>query len=293
MDWIDIQSPYRVSFDGSFDLARSPTRPPDGAAGKKALNRERKEFVSAISDLQERLYAEDKQALLLVFQAMDAAGKDSTIRAVMTGVNPAGVQVHSFKKPSARELGHDFMWRTNVRLPERGQIGVFNRSYYEETLVVRVHPQYLEAQRLPSYPSLDALWDNRFESIRSQERHLAQSGTVVVKFWLNVSRDAQRDRFLSRIDKVEKNWKFNTGDLAERARWDDYMHAYEQTLRATSRPWAPWYAIPADDKPFMRRSVAQIIAQTLERMAPQWPQLNEVERAELQECRQQLVGQSQ
>ena len=177
--------------------------------------------------------------MLLVFQAMDAAGKDSTIRAVLRGINPQGCQVASFKQPSARELDHDFLWRVNARLPDRGRIGVFNRSHYEEVLVVRVHPKILSYQKLPGEIDMETIWDERLTSIRQQEEHLARNGTVILKFWLNVSRDEQKRRFLARLDDPDKNWKFNPGDVAERRYWDDYMHAYEEALNATSRPWAP------------------------------------------------------
>lgn len=260
----------------------------DDAPGK--LKKKLKKQVKRIAKLQRRLYAADSQALLLVFQAMDAAGKDSTIRAVSKGVNPAGYQVFSFKQPSKEELDHDFLWRTAKRLPERGRIGIFNRSYYEEVLVVRVHPEYLAGQRLPETNDLDALWQQRYEAIRSHERHLAESGTVILKFFLNVSLDEQARRFISRIDEPEKNWKFSKGDMKERALWPKYMDAYEDMLNATSRPWAPWYAIPADDKPFMRWQVAKTIADTLEAMDPQYPELDDEEQAELPAMREALLG---
>jgi PPK2 family polyphosphate:nucleotide phosphotransferase len=216
---------------------------------------------------------------------MDAAGKDGTIRAVLSGVNPAGCQVSSFKRPSAEELDHDFLWRTARRLPERGRIGVFNRSYYEEVLVVRVHPEFLKAQKLPEPPDPETIWEQRFEAIRRHEQHLAESGTAVVKLWLNVSHEEQRQRFLSRIDEPEKNWKFSTDDVKERVHWKNYMHAYEEMLRATSRPWAPWYAIPADDKPFMRLTVAEIVAETMESLDLHYPEVSDATRARLQEMR--------
>jgi PPK2 family polyphosphate:nucleotide phosphotransferase len=281
---IDTES-YRVPFDGSFRRADAPTAPPDDAPSKKKLEKALEREVERISDLQRILYAHDRRALLLVFQAMDAAGKDGTIRAVMSGVNPVGCQVHSFKQPSSEELDHDFLWRTACRLPERGRIGIFNRSYYEEVLVVRVHPQYLDAQRLPDRPPLDALWEQRFRSIREHEAHLARNGTVIRKFWLNVSREEQRRRFLDRIDEPEKNWKFATGDVREREHWDEYMDAYEQALRATSTEAAPWYAIPADDKPFMRLTVARIVRETLEGLRLHYPEASAEERAHFAEMR--------
>ena len=192
----------------------------------------------------------------------------------MRGVDPSGCQVSSFKQPSSEELDHDFLWRTSRRLPERGRIGIFNRSYYEEALVVRVHPEYLEHQRIEIPDNLEQLWQQRFEAIRQHEKHLAENGTVIMKFWLNVSPNEQRRRFLSRLEEPEKNWKFSMGDVAERQHWDAYMHAYRQALSETSRPWAPWYAIPADDKPFMRWQVAQLVRQTLERMDPRYPEVD-------------------
>jgi len=224
-------SPYLVPFDGSFDRAAAPTAPPDEAVGKKALKKRLKGLVEEMAELQQMFYAHDRHSLLLVFQAMDAAGKDGTIRAVMSGVNPAGCEVHSFKQPSKEELDHDFLWRSATRLPERGRIGIFNRSYYEEVLVVRVHPEYLGGQQLPDAIDPQTIWDDRFDSIRDHEKHLARNGTVVLKFWLNVSREEQRQRFLARLDEPEKNWKFSAGDVRGRGHWD----AYEDALRATSR----------------------------------------------------------
>jgi PPK2 family polyphosphate:nucleotide phosphotransferase len=282
-----IDSPWLVSFDGSFDRNDAPTAVTD-VPGKKQYKKELATLVGEIDDLQRRLYASDKYAVLLIFQAMDAAGKDSTIRAVLRGINPAGCQVYSFKQPSAEELDHDFLWRSAKRLPQRGRIGVFNRSYYEETLVVRVHPEFLKYQKLPRDIDPDTLWLERFESILDHEKHLAQNGTIVLKFWLNVSRDEQKRRFLARIDDKRKNWKFSADDVRERARWDDYMHAYEATLRATSRPWAPWYAIPADDKPYMRLAVAEIIVDSLKQLHLQYPRDSSARHDELQVIRKQL-----
>lgn len=283
------ESPYRVPFKGEFRVADAPTEPPESAdADKQGLRDELDDLVAKLSDYQRILYAHDRHALLLVFQAMDAAGKDGTIRAVTSGVNPAGCQVFSFKQPSSQELDHDFLWRTAQCLPERGRIGIFNRSYYEEVLVVRVHPEYLQHQRLPPDCDLKSIWDERFESIRDHEKHLARNGTVVLKFWLNVSKDEQRKRFLKRIDVKEKNWKFSTGDIEERGHWTDYMHAYDEMLNATSRAWAPWYAIPADNKPYMRVRVAQIVVDALSGLGLHYPKLGKKERAELEEMRKLL-----
>ncbi len=270
-----ISGPYLVPFEREHLPPSFATKPPQDGAGKKAYKASLREESKRLDELQRRLYAEDRRSLLLVFQAMDAAGKDSTIRAVMKQVDPSGCQVHSFKQPSSEELDHDFLWRTARRLPERGRIGIFNRSYYEETLVVRVHPDYLQAQRIDIPENLEDLWQQRFDAIRQHEKHLAESGTVIMKFWLNVSPDTQRERFLSRLEEPEKHWKFSLKDVEERAHWDAYMHAYRETLAETSRPWAPWYAIPADNKPFMRWQVAKLIRKTLERMDPNYPEVDE------------------
>jgi PPK2 family polyphosphate:nucleotide phosphotransferase len=253
------KSRYRVPFDGSFRIADAATAPPDDAPKKKELEDDLEEVVQDVARLQERLYATDRAAVLLVFQAMDAAGKDGTIRAVLTGVNPAGCQVFAFKAPSNTELDHDFLWRHLLCLPERGRIGVFNRSWYEEVLVVRVHREILERQRLPWRPDGEALWEERLESIAAIEQHLARNGTAVLKFFLHVSKDEQARRLAARIEDPEKSWKVEPGDVHERAHWDAYLDAYEAALNATSRPWAPWYVIPADKKPFLRREVARIV----------------------------------
>jgi PPK2 family polyphosphate:nucleotide phosphotransferase len=280
-----VDSQYLVPFDGSFKLGGMPTSPSEDVDGKKNLRRELDKWVDKIQRLQRVFYANDNHSLLLIFQAMDAAGKDGTIRAVMSGVNPAGCQVYSFKQPSATELDHDFLWRTSRCLPERGRIGVFNRSYYEEVLVVRVHPEYLDAQKLPDHTRSDDLWEQRFSSIREHELHLARNGTIILKFWLNVSKEEQRQRFLSRLDEPEKNWKFATGDVRERGFWDDYMQAYGQALSVTSRPWAPWYAIPADNKAYMRVCVAETIVRTLQGLDLKYPKVHSSERARFDEMR--------
>jgi len=282
-----VKNPCLVPFNGDFNLSEASTlvkTVPDDKKYKKRLGK----LVDQLDDLQRRLYASDKHSVLLVFQAMDAAGKDSTIRAVMSGVDPTGCQVFSFKQPSSEELDHDFLWRTAKSLPQRGRIGVFNRSYYEEVLVVRVHPEYLGGQKLPFKVELDELWQQRYESIRDHEKHLARNGTVVIKFWLNVSRDEQRKRFLSRLDEPQKNWKFSAGDVDESALWKDYMNAYEQALNATSRPWAPWYAIPADDKPYARLQVAEIVVESLKRLDLQYPEVSERHLEEIAKMRKTL-----
>ncbi len=278
-----VPSPWLASPDV---LAAARTAPPDDAPGRKALKDMLADEVDALADLQRMLYAHDRFSVLLVFQALDAAGKDSTIRKVLSGVNPAGCQVHSFKAPSKEELDHDFLWRTAKAMPERGRIGVFNRSYYEEVLVVRVHPEYLGGQRLPrgiADVGRDRFWAERLESIVEHERHLARNGTVVLKFFLNVSKDEQARRLLARIENPEKNWKFNAGDVHERDHWDAYQAAFRQAITATHRPWAPWYCIPADDKPFMRWSVADIVVRTLRSLPLKWPELGSDERTTLDE----------
>jgi len=283
------QSPYLVPFDKKFRLSDFSPRPPKGVAGKKKLQKNLAARVDELAELQRVLYAHDRYALLLVFQAMDAGGKDSTIRSVMSGVNPAGCQVFSFKQPSTEELDHDFLWRSSKRLPERGRIGIFNRSYYEEVLVLRVHPELLENEKLPGKTHPGSLWRARYKSICDHEKHLARNGTVILKFWLNVSPEAQRQRFLSRLNEPEKNWKFSSADMKERRLWSKYMAAYEGALKATSKPWAPWYAIPADNKPFMRLTVAEIIVSTLKSLRLKYPRVSKRERARFDEMRRILM----
>lgn len=284
-----IDSPYRVPFDGSFRVADAPTAPPEKGPGKKRCKRELADEVEELRRLQAMLYAHDHHSVLCVFQAMDAAGKDGTIRAVLSGVNPAGCQVVSFKQPSRTELDHDFLWRTTKALPERGRIGIFNRSHYEEVLVVRVHPEYLDGQQLPDRPeTLAELWEERYASIREHERHLARNGTLILKFWLNVSQREQHRRFLARLDEPEKRWKFSPGDVEESRRWPAYMAAYEDALNATSRPWAPWFAIPADDKPTMRLTVARLLRRALEGLDMRFPEPGPSELARFEELGKEL-----
>lgn len=279
-------SRYLVPFDGSFRVADASTTPQTEAPRHKG--KYRRESRENLNKLQRVLAAGDRHSVLLVFQAMDAAGKDSTIRAVMQGVDPSGCQVFTFKRPSNLELDHDFLWRSTCRLPERGRIGIFNRSQYEEVLVVRVHPTILGYQRLPGELNLESIWDERLTSIRQQEEHLARNGTVILKFWLNVSKQEQKNRFLSRLDDPAKNWKFEAGDIVERRYWDDYMSAYEAALNTTSRPWAPWYAIPADDKSYMRARVSDIIIDALQSIGLKYPEPSAEERAEYAESRAEL-----
>lgn len=283
-----VSSPYLAPFDGSFKCAEMPTVSPDNVLEKKEVKKRLKKLVDEMDKLQHILYAEDKYSILLIFQAVDAAGKDSTIRAVMSGINPAGCQVFSFKQPSTRELDHDFLWRTTCNLPERGRIGIFNRSYYEEVLIVRVHPDFLKSQKLPGKLNLRELWKDRYESIRNHEKHLVQNGTIILKFWLNVSKEEQRKRFLSRLKEPHKNYKFSMADVHERNFWMDYMRAYEEAISETSRPWAPWYAIPADDKPYMRMAVADIIVKTMNKMDLKYPTVGSKERAKFKEIYNKL-----
>jgi PPK2 family polyphosphate:nucleotide phosphotransferase len=282
------QNPYLVPFDGSFSVKNLKSSPPEGELDKDRNKAALAESVNEFRELQRVLYAHDRYAVLLIFQALDAGGKDGTIRRVMTGVNPAGFQVFSFKQPSAEELDHDFLWRTSKRLPERGRIGVFNRSYYEEVLVVRVHPEFLGTQKLPDEVDLEKIWETRYESIREHEEHLARNGTVILKFWLNVSKAEQKQRFLARLNEPEKHWKFSSRDVDERGYWDDYMQAYEEALKATSRPWAPWFAIPADNKPFMRRVVAEIIVNNLKGLEMDYPKVEPEQLARFDEMRKRL-----
>jgi PPK2 family polyphosphate:nucleotide phosphotransferase len=281
---------FRVKPGSRLRLARCPTDVPKLYRSEQDAEAQQAKLVARTSELQDVLYASDRHSLLLIFQAMDAAGKDGAIKHVLSGVNPLGCQVSSFKQPSAEELDHDFLWRTTLRLPERGRIGIFNRSYYEEVLVVRVHPQFLAAQRLPD-GAVEAgdFWDGRLRSIRDHEAHLHRNGTRILKFFLHVSHDEQRKRFLDRIDHPDKNWKFNLGDVEERGYWDDYMRAYEQALAATSTGSCPWYVIPADDKKNARLLISQAINATLEAMDLAYPKLDRARLAELKAARKLLA----
>jgi PPK2 family polyphosphate:nucleotide phosphotransferase len=248
-----------------------------------------KEFVKELSDLQDKLYAQDRWSLLLIFQAMDAAGKDSAIKHVFSGVNPQGCHVTSFKAPSHEELDHDYLWRCFRALPERGRIGIFNRSYYEEVLVVRVHDELLRAQKLPPALVTPRIWDERFEDIRDLERYLTRNGTVVRKFFLHVSRDEQRKRFLARLDEPEKNWKFAVGDVRERSHWNEYMRAYERMIRHTATRYAPWFVVPADNKWFTRLVVSAVIVDALSALRLHYPRVSRSRRRELAVARARLL----
>jgi PPK2 family polyphosphate:nucleotide phosphotransferase len=279
---------FRVPEGKKFRLADYDPDDTNGMESKQEGKERLEKGIARMRELQEMLYAQDRWSLLLIFQAMDAAGKDSTIEHVMSGVNPQGCEVYSFKAPSAEELDHDFLWRTSRRLPERGRIGIFNRSYYEEVLVVHVHQSILEAQHLPPRLVTKDIWKERYQDINALERYLSRNGTVVRKFFLHVSKEEQRKRFLARLDEPEKNWKFSVADVKERAHWDRYMDAYEQAIDATSTDHAPWYVIPADHKWFMRMAVAEIIVDTLEGMDLHFPKLSAEKRAELQAARKLL-----
>ncbi|MDQ0474650.1 polyphosphate kinase 2 family protein [Labrys wisconsinensis] len=289
----EIVKRYRIKDGSKFRLADFD---PADTAGLDIDKTEAKEFLAAgvkrLRQLQERLYAEARWSLLVIFQAMDAAGKDSAIEHVMSGVNPQGCQVTSFKVPGPTELRHDFLWRTACALPERGRIGIFNRSYYEEVLVVRVHPELLDKQGLPPALAGKEIWKERLESIRDHERHLVRNGTLVLKFFLNVSRDEQRRRFIERIDAPEKRWKFSLGDVAEAAHWDGYMAAYEDAIRHTATKEAPWYVVPADNKWFTRLVVAAAIDDRLEKLDPTFPAVAPAMLEQMEQVRARLAGDS-
>ena len=286
-----LSKKFRIDRPARFRLSEHD---PADCAGMEMDKSDAKDMLKAgverLSDLQEKLYAHDRWSVLIVLQAMDTAGKDSAIEHVMTGLNPQGVEVHPFKAPSDEELGHDFLWRVAKRLPPRGRIGIFNRSHYEEVLVVRVHPELLARQKLPPPLATGDLWQHRFESIRNFESHLARSGTLVLKFFLNVSREEQRKRFLDRIDEPGKRWKFSMGDVGERKLWPKYMEAYEDMIRATSRPQAPWYVVPADNKWFTRLVVIDAIVDALESLKLEFPKVEGRALADLQKARKALMA---
>jgi PPK2 family polyphosphate:nucleotide phosphotransferase len=283
-----LAKPYVVRDGRRFRLKAFDPAGPGPSASQQGAKKFLKKSIDALTELQEKLYAQDRWGVLLIFQAMDAAGKDSAIKHVMSGIDPKGCQVYSFKSPSSEELDHDFMWRTSKCLPERGRIGIFNRSYYEETLVVRVHPEYLANQKLPKGLVSPRIWRERFQDINAFERYLARNGFLIRKFFLNVSRAEQRRRFLDRLERPEKNWKFAMGDLAESARWRAYMAAYEETIRNTATPHAPWVVIPADDKKFARTVVAAAVIDALNGLDLQFPTLDVEQQQDLVRARQLL-----
>jgi PPK2 family polyphosphate:nucleotide phosphotransferase len=292
--------PFCITNGKKFRLKQiDPAETLDFGAEDKPLAKDALEqSVELLTKLQDKLYAHDRWAVLLIFQAMDAAGKDGAIKHVMSGVNPQGCEVTSFKAPSAEELDHDYLWRCAKRVPERGRIGVFNRSYYEETIVVRVHPEYLAAQQLPEHLATkhkkhakqNDIWKQRFEEINNFERYLTNNGIVILKFFLHVSKEEQERRFLARIDDPAKNWKFSMKDVKEREHWDEYMHAYEQTVRHTATDYAPWYVVPADTKWFTRLVVASAIVQRLSALDLSYPQLSKDELEQLEVAKQALLA---
>jgi len=284
---------YRVAPDSSVDLAKWPTAVEPVYASRRQYAQLLQAHIRQLSHLQSLLYACNRHALLLIFQAMDAAGKDGAIQHVMSGVNPQGCQVYSFKHPSAQELAHDFLWRTTRDLPERGRIGIFNRSYYEEVLIVRVHPQVLAAENLPEETlRANRFWHQRFRSINHLERHLYENGTRIIKFFLHISAEEQRRRLLARIDDPHKNWKFSLADIEERPQWDGYMRAYEHCLGATSSAHSPWYIVPADDKKTARLIVSNIIVEALEALRMKYPKPDAQHRNDLRKLRSLLVKQA-
>jgi PPK2 family polyphosphate:nucleotide phosphotransferase len=283
--------PFRVSDAPTFRLKHCATDEKGGLDKEQAqdilnANRER------LNQLQERLYAEDRWSVLLIFQGMDAAGKDSAIEHVMHGINPQGCDVHSFKVPSSKELDHDFLWRSTVALPERGRIGIFNRSYYEELIVVRVHPEILDKQRIPSRLVTKNIWRERFEDISAFERYLARNGTLILKFFLNVSKEEQRQRFLERLEEPAKWWKFSMGDVAERALWDKYQAAWQDAIRHTSTAHAPWHVVPADYKWFARVVISSTIVHALEKLDPKFPKVDKKASPEYERVRKALLAEA-
>jgi PPK2 family polyphosphate:nucleotide phosphotransferase len=284
----DLAGRYRVTNGSRFRLKDIDPADPWGKRLKPIADQMLKRTCKLMAGLQERLYAQDRWSVLLIFQAMDAAGKDGTIKHVMAGVNPQGCDVHAFKAPSSEELDHDFLWRTNRRLPRRGHIGIFNRSYYEETLVVRVHQNILAKQQLPQELVTKNIWRERFEDINAYERYLARQGVLVRKFFLHVSRDEQRKRFLERLDKPEKHWKFSVADVGERAHFAAYMAAYEDMIRHTSTEAAPWFVVPADRKWFTRLVVSAAIIDAIQSLDPRFPEVDAKVRAEFKHLKTQL-----
>jgi len=286
----ELLKPFRVTRGKGFRLSRMRPGETRGVRAKDDAQDFLKRGIELLAEMQDKLYAQDQWGVLLVFQAMDAAGKDGAIKHVMSGINPQGCQVYSFKGPSSEELDHDFLWRTNRCLPERGRIGIFNRSYYEEVLVVRVHQEILAKQKLPQQVVTKRIWEERFEDIRAFERYLARQGYVILKFFLNVSRSAQKERFLERLDLPQKNWKFSLADANERGHWGAYMKAYEDMIRATAAPHAPWYVVPADKKWFSRLVVAAAVHDALGKLDLAYPKVDEAKKKELAAARTALGG---
>jgi len=280
--------PYRITDGRGFRLKQIDPRDTQGLEKEKAQELLQR-GIQRLAAMQDKLYAQDQWGVLLVFQAMDAAGKDGAIKHVMSGINPQGCQVYSFKNPSSEELDHDFLWRTTKALPERGRIGIFNRSYYEEVLVVRVHKAILERQKLPKRLVTKKIWKERFEDIRAFESYMARQGYIILKFFLHVSKKEQKERFLARLDRPEKNWKFSKADVEERRHWGDYQRAYQDLIRGTAAPHAPWYVVPADRKWFTRLVVAAAIHDALDRVKLAYPIVGDEKKEELEACRAELV----
>lgn len=287
---------FKVPTDGTFQLSNHNTQwvaPPDveilsSRRLKKTAKKFLKQNLKQLKAAQELLWASNRRSMLLIFQAMDAAGKDSTIKHVMSGVNPQGVRVSSFKQPSKEELDHNFLWRYWNKMPERGKIGIFNRSYYEEVLVVKVHPEILEARPIPYGLRGDEFWQARYEDINAMEKHLCRSGTVILKFFLHVSKEEQKNRFIDRLSLPEKHWKFSESDVEERRYWNDYMQVFEEAIQATSTPWAPWHVIPADSKWKMRGIVSSIITEKIQRLNLKFPEVSDEQKARLAEVKIEL-----
>jgi len=280
---------FKVDGKKKITIKDIPTTPPEGFEDKKENKGKLKDNIKLMAELQNRLYAQNDYSLLLIFQAMDAAGKDGMIRRVMTGLNPQGTQVFSFKRPSSEELDHDYMWRAHKVTPERGRVGIFNRSYYEDVLVVRVH-NLLKARQIPQHLISDNVWDERILDIKNFEDYMTRNGQVTLKFFLNVSKEEQKNRFLDRINDPSKNWKFSSGDLEERKLWNDYMFCYEEAINKSSTVDAPWYVIPADNKWYARNMVSKIIVEKLTSLGLQYPEISDEERAKLSDCKERLLG---
>ncbi len=291
MSWASKRcNPYRINSDKKFRLKDFDPADTGGLHSREHAQEQLDKGIAQMSELQDRLYAQDRWALLIVLQAMDAAGKDGVVKHVMSGLNPQACQVYAFKQPSHEELNHDFMWRSNVRLPERGHIGIFNRSYYEEVLVVRVHSAILKNERLPDELVSKNIWSERFEDISNYERYLTRNGIMIRKFFLHVSKKEQKRRFMARLDDPEKNWKFSAADVREREYWDDYMTAYQEMIAATSRKYAPWFVVPADNKWYARLVVAAAIVDALEELKLAYPTVAAAERKELAAARKELAA---
>ncbi len=286
----DLATRYRITDGSKFRLKDFDPSDTNGLKSKHSAGAALKKGVERLAMLQERLYAQDRWSVLLIFQALDAAGKDGAIKHVMSGVNPRGCEVHDFKAPSSEELDHDFLWRTSRQLPRRGHVGVFNRSYYEETLVVRIHPEILRGQKLPTTLVTKNLWKERYEDINAFERYLSRQGMVIRKFFLYVSKEEQRRRFLDRLEQPQKAWKFSLGDVKEREHFDDYLRAYEDLIRATATEWAPWYVIPADRKWFARLVISNVVIETIESLDPTFPKVDPTLRDDFRVAKALLEG---